>query len=365
MRVIAIANQKGGCGKTTTSINFSAGLAGFGKKTLLIDMDPQGHSTCGLGIPAANLSYTLYDLLCAGPDLHPKIANVMREIQPYFYVLPATTNLAGLEEEFLYLVDRNQRLKNHLLPPLDHEHLFDYVILDCPPNLGVLTLNALFAADEIIIPIEPSFFSLHGLAKITETIENINDTRRRPLRIHALLTIFDSETCFAKEIYEDVRQHFTDRLFRTIIHEHILLKESAGAGQSIMDYAPDSAPAREYGSLAKEFMEREWDHAMLGRKLASDGGGYAPVHLPGGILFQYFRPGARMIEIVGDFNRWVPEPLVPRSPEGLWQKVVCSVPGMKAVRYKFIVDGQWRVDPSNAARAENAYGSQDSYLEIA
>ncbi|MBI4711571.1 MAG: ParA family protein [Candidatus Omnitrophica bacterium] len=144
---------------------------------------------------------------------------------------------------------------------------YDYVILDCPPNLGMLTWNALHAADEVVVPVEPSFFSLHGLGKISETLQVVNRSRETPLAVHALLTLFNSHVNFSHEIYDEVKAHFQNRLFTTIIHEHVSLKESAAAGQSIAQYAPQSAAFQDYLNLAVEYLERDWNRKLPEKEL--------------------------------------------------------------------------------------------------
>lgn len=208
MRVIAIANHKGGCGKTTTSINLSGALALLQKKTLLIDLDPQGHSTCGLGFDVRKLRYTVYDLLTPHHDSSTDFFKTRIAVNPNLDLLPSYEILNALEEELASQENKWGRLKQLLQPIQQLEDAYDYVILDCPPNLGVLTLNALEASDEVIIPVEPSFFSLHGLAKISETIQLQDQKRHQPLEIHALLTLFDSRVKFAQEIYEEVKKTF-------------------------------------------------------------------------------------------------------------------------------------------------------------
>ncbi|MCM8776593.1 MAG: AAA family ATPase [Candidatus Omnitrophica bacterium] len=364
MRIIAIANQKGGCGKTTTSINFSACLAHLQKKVLLVDLDPQGHSTCGLGIQTEKLEYTLYDLLSRDRVTSgPVVSGILCKINPNFWLLPSDNKLNDLEEE---LLKQPQRwLKEQLARFICQMHDFDFVVLDCPPNLGMLTFNGLEAADEVMIPIEPSFFSLHGLAKISETIHEVNRRRKIPLEVHALMTLFDSRTCFAREVYDEVKTHFRDRLFRTIIHESVILKEAASAGQSVVQYDSNSSAFRDYFNLTVEYLKREWEHSLPPYTLGWENlmaNRFGPRRAVGGILFQFLGKNARTVEVAGDFNRWIPESLIRRGPEGVWQKVIPVVRG--EYRYQFVVDGQWQIDPYHPVQRENAFGTFDSYLEL-
>jgi chromosome partitioning protein len=366
LRVIAIANQKGGCGKTTTSINFAACLASLQKKTLLLDLDPQGHSTCGLGIKSSNYPTSLYDFLTPLRLSKPDFSKALCEMNPYFYVMPTYGILGALEEELMMMPDKEERLKSLLISPACLPLEFDYVVIDCPPNLGLLSLSALEAADEIIIPIEPSFFSLHGLAKISETVAGFNQRRERPLQTHALLTLFNSETKFAEEVYEEVKAHFKDQLFSAIIHENVLLKEAASAGQSIVDYARNSNAYRDYVHMATEYLEKQWDRMLPPQKLGWENvlrHHYGPKRVPGGVLFQLASKNARWVEIAGDFNNWIPEALVRRSEDGLWQKVIPMPTGH--FRYKYIIDGEWQIDPYQPTQQLNAFGTFDSYLELA
>ncbi len=365
MRVIAVANQKGGCGKTTTSINFAACLAFLSKKILLIDLDPQGHSTCGLGIKAEDLRYTLYDLLSPTLDKKPDLNDVLVEINSNLFLLPSFVNLSAVEEELAHIPERDKRLKHLIDWYVRSEYAFDYIIMDCPPNLGVLTFNALDAAEEVIIPIEPSFFSLHGLAKISETLNQVGQRRGAGLEVRALLSIFDSRTRFAKDIYDEVKEHFENRVFKSIIHESVILKEAAGAGQSIVQYDPQSSAFQDFFRLAVEYLEKEWERQLPRWELGWQNyicNKYGPRRVIGGVLFQFLAEKARAVEIAGDFNNWVPESLWFREEEGIWQKIVPVSEG--AYRYKFIVDGEWQMDPYHQDRKENAYGSYDSFLNL-
>jgi len=368
VRVVAIANQKGGCGKTTTSINLAASLVHLGKKVLLIDLDPQGHSSCGLGVSARELPYSIYDLLSPAGDETLTLDMAVESLRGGLDIVPSYEILSSLEEELANRVDKEFRLRT-LLKNLRQEdenfERYDFVIMDCPPNLGVLTYNAFWAADEIVIPVEPSFFSLHGLAKISETIHSLNERRLDAIEIHALLTLFNSRTSFAEEVYAEVRKHFRERLFKTIIHEDEYLKEAAGAGKSIVDYHPGAMGYRDYMNLAVEFLERQWDRNLPENHLGWEKvyrERYGPKKVCGGVLFQFLDSKAREVELAGDFNNWIPEPLICRGEPGLWQKIIPLESG--TYRYKFIVDGEWQVDPGHEETKTNVFGGYDSCLEV-
>lgn len=366
MRVIAIANQKGGCGKTTTSVNFSACLNFLQKKVLVIDLDPQGHSTIGFGIKTPKGTLTLYNLLSPLQFAVPALSEVIRNLNPDLDLIPCNASLNALEEEFGFMPNYHLKLRDLLMRIGQESRPYDFVVLDCPPNLGVLTWNALSAADEVLVPIEPSFFSLHGLAKISETLQIVGRSRETPLAVHALLTIFNSEVNFSQEIHDEVKAHFQERLFTTIIHEHVSLKEAAAAGQSIVQYAPQSTAFQDYLNLAVEYLERDWNRRLPARELGWEQvvkNHFGPRQMSDGVLFQFSSKTASSVEIAGDFNHWVPEPLLRRDPDGLWQKVIRVT--LKNFRYKFIVDGEWQVDPHQPVQKENAYGGVDSYMEFA
>lgn len=366
MRIIAVANHKGGCGKTTTAIHWSACLARLGKKILLVDLDPQGHSTCGLGVRAEELRYTLYDLLHLGRERPLEFSEFILELTPNLFLAPSYGILGALEEEWVDLPERYERLRKEIHRLLRDRSDIDYVVFDCPPNLGLLTYNALEAADEVVIPIEPSFFSLHGLAKISETLRSLDQNRLTPIKIHALLTLFNSRTAFAQEVFDEVKTYFRERLFKTLIHESVALKEAAAAGKNIVDYDPKSMAYHDYMNLALEYLRREWDDqfpesgfgwdSIVERRLG-------PRRAVGGVLFQALAPRACEVEIAGDFNHWVPEPMIRRDERGLWQKVLPVSLGRSC--YKFIVDGEWQVDPFQPRQRSNPYGGRDSVLEMA
>ena len=364
MRMIAIANQKGGCGKTTTAINLGSCLARLNRKVLLVDLDPQAHTTVGLGIFPEKLEHTLCDLLAPGEEKKTSWEEVTLRLNPHLFLLPGDLRLHRFEEVFPGHPQREKQLKYLLLFSIPRTESFDFVLIDCPPNLGLLTLNALEVAEEVLIPIEPSFFSLHGLAKMSETLQRVTEKRSRPFQTNALLTLFERRSTFSQEIYEEVRKHFGERLFHTVIHDNVALREAAGAGLSIVDFDPESIGYRDYMGLATEILERGWKWDTPEETPVSEKDSWkrpaGTRKVCGGVLFQYYAPEAKEVLVAGDFNQWLAEPLLRRSENGLWQKVVLIQEG--SYRYKFLVDGEWKVDPGAREEKENTFGTRDSYL---
>lgn len=364
MRVIAIANQKGGCGKTTTTINLGACLARLNQRVLLVDLDPQAHTTVGLGILPERLDKTLFHLLCPEGEKRPLWEESVFQINNYLHLLTGDLRLHEFEAIFLNVPQKEKQLKYLFLFTLPRQS-FDFILIDCPPNLGLLTINALEAAKEVVIPIEPSFFSLHGLAKISETLQRVGTKRGKMHRTNALLTLFDEKNQFSREVHEEVRKHFQDRLFQTIIRDNVTLREAAGAGLSIADFDPISIGYRDYMSLATEILERAWKTESLDEEVRSAHGKKhvpGPQRVAGGVLFQHFAPQAREVLLAGDFNQWVGIPLIRRNADGLWQRIISLRQG--GYRYKFLVDGEWILDPQAGREKINSYGRRDSYIEV-
>lgn len=366
MRIIALSNHKGGCGKTTTSINLSACLAHLGKKVLLIDLDPQGHSGCGLNLERDG---SVFGVSALFQKVHPDgttLQDFKQTAENNLDVMVGGEELNEVEERLSASQKKETLLKANLQKLIGETTPYDYIILDCPPNLGVLTRNALNAADEVIIPVEPSYFSLHGLAKISETMTKINLGRRKDLQVHALITLFNASTQFAREVYEDVKKNFGNKLFSTIIHECIELKEAASAGESIVTYAPLSIAFQEYQSLAKEFLERDWTRSLPRpkeeKKKTAPQSQKGPLEVPGGVLFQCDIKNASKVEIAGDFNDWKPQPMIRTFPGDHWFRVISVAKG--EYRYKFVVDGEWIADPAQLAERSNEFGTMDSLITI-
>ncbi|MCH1641521.1 AAA family ATPase [Paenibacillus timonensis] len=251
-KIIAIANQKGGVGKTTTSVNLGAGLAAIGKKVLLIDIDPQGNTTSGVGINKADVANCIYDVLIN--EVHPKEAIAQTEIEN-LHIIPATIQLAGAEIELVPTISREVRLKKSLQPI---RHLYDYILIDCPPSLGILTINSLTAADSVLIPIQCEYYALEGLSQLLNTVRLVQKHLNTSLQIEGvLLTMFDARTNLGIQVIEEVKKYFQQKVYKTVIPRNVRLSEAPSHGQSIITYDPRSKGAEVYLELAKEVVSYE------------------------------------------------------------------------------------------------------------
>lgn len=246
-RIIAIANQKGGVGKTTTSVNLSACLAYLGKKVLLVDIDPQGNASSGVGINKGEVNQCIYDVLIDDVSVLETIQETKVE---NLYIVPATISLAGAEIELVSTISREVRLKKALLEVKDK---YDYIIIDCPPSLGLLTINSLTASDSIIIPVQCEFYALEGLSQLLSTIRLVQKHLNKNLEIDGvLLTMFDARTNLGIQVIEEVKKYFQEKVYKTIIPRNIRLSEAPSHGEPIIIYDPKSRGAEVYLDLAKE-----------------------------------------------------------------------------------------------------------------
>jgi chromosome partitioning protein len=251
-RVYATANQKGGVGKTTTVVSIGAYLASAERRVLLVDIDPQANATCSLGIDKHGLRRSIYDSLIGGLPLQ---RTLMLTKRLRLDLIPSTPALAGAEIELVGMMAREYRLKQALEPLRDR---YDYILIDCPPSLGLLTINALAAADEVIVPIQCEYLPMEGLAQLLHTIELVRVNLNPGLGIKGLLmTMYDVRTTLAQQVVDEVRSHFPDKVFQTIIPRNVRLSEAPSYGEPIMDYAPRSAGAAAYQELAWEIMNSE------------------------------------------------------------------------------------------------------------
>lgn len=250
--IIAIANQKGGVGKTTTTINLSAALAKLEAKVLLIDIDPQGNATSGLGLSKKNIKKCIYNALIDEMQVKDIIVQT-RWLN--LDVLPASIQLAGAEIELVSMVSREYKLKKALNPILD---CYDYLIIDCPPSLGLLTLNALNAAKGILIPIQCEYYALEGLGQLMNTISLVRKHLNNELRIEGVvLTMYDIRTNLSEQVADEVRNYFKQYVYRTVIPRNVRLSEAPSYGQHIIEYDPKSKGAELYMALAGEVLKNE------------------------------------------------------------------------------------------------------------
>jgi chromosome partitioning protein len=252
MRTVAIINQKGGCGKTTTSINLAACLGRLGHKTLLVDMDPQGHCAIGLAVPEDQVERTIYDAMLEDRDGTPaKVADIVWQIASDFDLCPSNLKLAAFEQVFSGRPGREDRLLTALNSVRNN---YEWCIIDCPPSVGLITFNALRAADEAIVPVETGYFSLHGLTKMMETLELLREKCSKEITIRVLPTLYDTRTKLAREVLSELRAKFREYLMQSTVNFNTKLKEAASFGQPITEYDPGSRGYKDFVNLARELM---------------------------------------------------------------------------------------------------------------
>ena len=420
MRSIAIINQKGGCGKTTLSINLAAVLAGREKRTLLVDMDPQAHCALGLAVPDTQLERSIADILRAGLDGSLAFSDIVWQISKFLDLAPSTMELAGIEQELSTAADKDRRLLQVLSTVADQ---YDFCVIDCPPSIGLLTFNALRASDEVLIPVETGYFSMQGSIKQEATIEMLARRVGHQVRFSVLPTMYDVRTKLAREILAELRRHFGEKLLPVVVHFNSKLKEAASFGQPITEYDPASRGMQDFEKLASwlianppnspegnidgshqvarpamtraaELVERARElsdrTASLAAKLAADADIasdrqlqtldkppsdenlsdklarlYGVRKTSQGLLF--LQPGndvVKQVSVAGDFNDWscTATPMKRDEKLGVFQVCLSLPPGR--YRYRLIVDGHWMQDPYNNYVESNPFGELNNVVEV-
>jgi chromosome partitioning protein len=250
MRTIAVVNQKGGCGKTTVSINLASALAELGQRILLVDMDPQSHCAVGLAVPEEQIEQSIYDVLISRSRNEPiKLTEILWQVSDKLELAPASIDLSAFEQQMSGVADRESCLKDTLS---EVKGDYDYAVIDCPPAVGLLTFNALRAATDVVVPVETGYFALHGLSRQLETLSILCRRCNQQVEVKVLASMYDIRTKMAREILGDLRSHFGNKMFKTIVNFNTKIKEASSFGQPISEYDPASRGQRDFNSLAEE-----------------------------------------------------------------------------------------------------------------
>jgi chromosome partitioning protein len=377
MKTVAIANQKGGCGKTTTAINLSAALAASGRGVLLIDLDPQAHATFGLRAKSPPTDKSVYHVLTDHPEKKRSLESCIASVSPNFDIVPSNIQLSTLEQE---LKDREDAVSGLYRTLSACPSTYEYIIIDCPPSLGFLTFNALRAVDQVIIPIDMSAFTLMGVGKLLGMIELIQMKIGHTPRVNALATLFDKRTKYSQSMLDEITAFFGDQMLQTVIRLNVTLKRAVSEGVSVIDFDNTSNGAKDYAALSDEILTL--DHAEDAAKpmvsfvpvpVAEERESVLPIWekvekswAPDikEVTFTIEAPAAKDIYIVGDFNDWKinDETRLDRRENGCWEKRMGLPQGR--YRYKFLVDGAWTLDSKNPELESNAFGTLDSIMKI-
>jgi len=361
MRTISIVNQKGGCGKTTTTVNLAGALAEDGATVLVIDMDPQAHASLALGVDSDELEENLYEVLVESSGAK-RLSEIILNTCPRVDLAPAGIVLSALEQK-LAAEKHGARTERLAAALASLESDYDFVLIDCPPAVSLLTFNALRASQEVIVPLETSSFAVDGVQKLLETIALLMDRVGHELSVRVLPTLYDGRTRYARETLGEIRELFKDLCFDSVIRLNVKLREAAQKGMPISRYARRANGALDYAALAMEVAACPPEKTEA---LPMESEVLEPAETRE-IVIEYRDSEAGDVRVAGDFNGWVPDRGV-RSrvqAEGrtrVWVKVLNLPPG--TYQYRYFVDGEWKVDPTNQKSSAGPLGQTNSVLDV-
>jgi chromosome partitioning protein len=368
MKVISIANQKGGCGKTTTAINLASSLAINGQRVLLIDLDPQAHASLGLDIESQD---SIYNVISNLTPRKLRIDNIIRRVEDKFDIAPSNILVGTLEQELSDEIGRELKLLE-IIKPL--RELYDFILIDCPPSLGILTVNSIRCSDELIIPVETSRFSMQGVDHLMDIVHLIKDRLNHSVDCRVLITMFDSRLRHSFSMLSTIKERFGGFLFDTIVHINVKLKESAVMGQTVSSYDKYCRGSKDYFSLAKEIIagqiretestdEKKIELKEFSARMKEMVRQETDKMLAAAFAIE--APNANSVYVTGSFNDWSLDDTcrMQKSEDGRWQVSIPLKPGI--YKYQFIVDGVWREDPSNPQQERNSFGDVNSVIEVA
>jgi chromosome partitioning protein len=368
MNTIAIANQKGGCGKTTTAINLAAELGLQDQRVLLIDMDPQGHASMGLGISDRDLP-GLYEVFSDEVLLYDA---VLSEVVEGVDLVPANITLAAVEPLLTDQPGRERQLLEHIEPL---GNLYDYILIDCPPSLGLLSINALRACGQILTPVEASLFALEGIQRLQDIVDLLHEKYRIELSVKVIPTMFDHHTRFAQNILRQIREQLPVDLSGIQIRHTVRAREAAYFGKPLSSYAPHSTARDDYRRLAGEILTISaqpgvtlvQEDACLPEDVDREETSMSQISEKKiqrqMVVLTFSDIDCKRLQLAGDFNGWVPDRDVEtRSINGYWQKVFTAEPGV--YEYQVLIDGKWQADPTNPCEVPNDIGGINSLLQV-